>query len=240
MSFSAALGAGEFRPQSRVNFGAVDEVRPTMGVFVAFEGGDGVGKSTQIQLARDWVSSQGWQVVTTREPGGTALGDSLRELLLHAEEDVSPRAEALLFAADRAQHAAQVIIPAINAGKVVITDRFMASSVAYQGNGRALGAAEIRDLSLWATGGLVPNLTVLLDMDPALAASRQAADPQLGEPDRIEAAGLEFQARVRQEFLKMAQGNDSWLVVDATLSREEIARQVRLRLAQLLPVITAW
>ena len=201
-----------------------------MGVFVAFEGGDGVGKSTQIQLARDWVSSQGWQVVTTREPGGTALGDSLRELLLHAEEDVSPRAEALLFAADRAQHAAQVIIPAINAGKVVITDRFMASSVAYQGNGRALGA----------TGGLVPNLTVLLDMDPALAASRQAADPQLGEPDRMEAAGLEFQARVRQEFLKMAQGNDSWLVVDATLSREEIARQVRLRLAQLLPVITAW
>ena len=186
------------------------------------------------------MSSQGWQVVTTREPGGTTLGDSLRELLLHAEEDVSPRAEALLFAADRAQHAAQVIIPAINAGKVVITDRFMASSVAYQGNGRALGAAEIRDLSLWATGGLVPNLTVLLDMDPALAASRQAADPQLGEPDRMEAAGLEFQARVRQEFLKMAQGNDSWLVVDATLSREEIARQVRLRLAQLLPVITAW
>ena len=128
-----------------------------MGVFVAFEGGDGVGKSTQIQLARDWVSSQGWQVVTTREPGGTALGDSLRELLLHAEEDVSPRAEALLFAADRAQHAAQVIIPAINAGKVVITDRFMASSVAYQGNGRALGAAEIRDLSLWATGGQIAD-----------------------------------------------------------------------------------
>lgn len=239
MSFSEALGAGEFRPQAKVDFGRVVETRPTQGLFVAFEGGDGVGKTTQIALAAKWARQQGWEVVETREPGGTELGEGLRELLLHAGE-VSARAEALLFAADRAQHVHRLIVPAINDGKVVMTDRYMASSIAYQGQGRELGAREIRDLSLWAAGGLVPNLTVLLDLDPATAAARQAADKNLGAPDRMESAGLDFQRRVREEFLRMADGDDTWLVIDATLPVEQIATQIRLRLAQMLPVMKSW
>ncbi|WP_297346339.1 dTMP kinase, partial [uncultured Mobiluncus sp.] len=186
-----------------------------------------------------WVREQGWEVVETREPGGTDLGVALRQLLLDAG-DVSARAEALLFAADRAQHVHKLIIPAINDGKVVITDRYLASSIAYQGHGRELGAREIRDLSMWATGGLVPNLTVLLDLDPEVAAARQAADASLGSPDRMERAGLDFQQRVREDFLRMSDGQDTWLVIDASLPVEEIATQVRLRLAQLLPVIKSW
>ncbi|WP_296182474.1 dTMP kinase [uncultured Mobiluncus sp.] len=239
MSFTEALGMGEFRPQTNVDFGRVVEVRPTQGLFVAFEGCDGVGKTTQITRAASWVRQQGWDVIETREPGGTDLGVALRQLLLDAG-DVSARAEALLFAADRAQHVHKLIIPAINDGKVVITDRYLASSIAYQGHGRELGAREIRDLSMWATGGLVPNLTVLLDLDPEAAAARQAADTSLGSPDRMERAGLDFQKRVREDFLRMSEGQDTWLVVDASLPVEEIATQVRLRLAQMLPVIKSW
>lgn len=239
MSFTEALGMGEFRPQTNVDFGRVVEVRPTQGLFVAFEGCDGVGKTTQIARAASWVRQQGWDVIETREPGGTDLGVALRQLLLDAG-DVSARAEALLFAADRAQHVHKLIIPAINDGKVVITDRYLASSIAYQGHGRELGAREIRDLSMWATGGLVPNLTVLLDLDPETAAARQAADTSLGRPDRMERAGLDFQKRVREDFLRMSEGQDTWLVVDASLPVEEIATQVRLRLAQMLPVIKSW
>lgn len=239
MSFTEALGMGEFRPQTNVDFGRVAEVRPAQGLFVAFEGCDGVGKTTQIARASAWVRQQGWEVVETREPGGTDLGMALRQLLLDAG-DVSARAEALLFAADRAQHVHKLIIPAINAGKVVITDRYLASSIAYQGHGRELGSREIRDLSLWATGGLVPNLTVLLDLDPEVAAARQAADASLGSPDRMERAGLDFQKRVREDFLRMSEGQETWLVVDASLPVEEIAAQVRLRLAQMLPVIKSW
>lgn len=239
MSFTEALGMGEFRPRGNVDFGSVVEVRPTQGVFVAFEGGDGVGKSTQIQLAAEWVQTQGWEVITTREPGGTELGESLRELLLHAG-DVSPRAEALMFAASRAQHVAKLIAPALNAGKVVLSDRYLASSIAYQGQGRELGPKEIRDLSLWATGGLTPNLTVLLDMDPQAAAARQARDASLGEPDRMERSGFDFQLRVREEFLRQSENNDTWLVVDATQPIADIAAQVRLRLAQILPVMRSW
>lgn len=239
MSFTEALGMGEFRPQTNVDFGRVAEIRPTQGLFVAFEGCDGVGKTTQIARAASWVREQGWEVIETREPGGTDLGVALRQLLLDAG-DVSARAEALLFAADRAQHVHKLIIPAINDGKVVITDRYLASSIAYQGHGRELGAREIRDLSMWATGGLVPNLTVLLDLDPEVAAARQAADESLGSPDRMERAGLDFQERVREDFLRMSDGQDTWLVIDASLPVEEIATQVRLRLAQLLPVIKSW
>ena len=239
MSFSEALGAGEFRPQSRVDLGQFQEVRAARGLFVAFEGGDGGGKTTQIELAAEWVGKQGWEVVRTREPGGTELGRDLREMLLHSGE-VSPRAEALLFAADRAQHVQRLIEPALNAGKVVITDRFMASSIAYQGQGRELGTREIRDLSLWATGGLVPNLTVLLDMDPLAAAQRQSGDDNCGDPDRMERAGLDFHRAVRERFLSLADSDDTWMVIDATLPVNEIASQVRLRLAQMLPVIKSW
>lgn len=236
MSFSQALGAGEFRARSKIDFASVAEIRPTRGVFIAFEGGDGAGKSTQIELAAQWVESQGWQVVTTREPGGTELGQNLRQMLLHAGE-VSARAEALLFAADRAQHVHSLILPALESGKVVLTDRFLASSVAYQGQGRDLGPREIRDLSLWATGGLVPNLTVLLDLDPQQAASRRADSAPNDGPDRLERAGQAFHQKVRREFLKLAAGDESWLVVDASQTKEKIAAEIRLRLAQLLPVM---
>lgn len=282
MSFSEALGMGEFRPNTKVDFGKIVEVRSTRGAFVAFEGADGVGKSTQVKLAADWVKTRGWEVVTTREPGGTNLGRQLRALLLdsgenadlsrnqdavpHAGEStpraaadrprseasldageaelhggqVAPRAEALLFAADRAQHVAELIVPALNAGKVVISDRFMASSVAYQGQGRDLGPKEIRDLSLWATGGLTPNLTVLLDLDPEIAWERQQNDETRVAPDRMEGEGLEFQRKVRAQFRRLAEGNETWLVVDASLPPEEIAAQVRLRLATILPVMKSW
>lgn len=263
MSFSEALGMGEFRPNTKVDFGKIVEVRSTRGAFVAFEGADGVGKSTQVKLAADWVKTRGWEVVTTREPGGTNLGQQLRALLLdtgesaelsrnqdeaspHAGEaaprrgQVAPRAEALLFAADRAQHVAELIVPALNAGKVVISDRFMASSVAYQGQGRDLGPKEIRDLSLWATGGLTPNLTVLLDLDPEIAWERQQNDETRVAPDRMEGEGLEFQRKVRAQFRRLAEGNETWLVVDASLPPEEIAAQVRLRLATILPVMKSW
>lgn len=246
MSFSEALGMGEFRPNTKVDFGKIVEVRSTRGAFVAFEGTDGVGKSTQIKLAADWVKTRGWEVVTTREPGGTNLGRQLRELLLEAGEtttcggQVAPRAEALLFAADRAQHVAELIVPALNAGKIVISDRFMASSVAYQGQGRDLGPKEIRDLSLWATGGLTPNLTVLLDLDPEIAWERQQNDETRVSPDRMEGEGLEFQRKVRARFRRLAEENETWMVVDASLAPEEIAAQVRLRLASVLPVMKSW
>ena len=239
MSLTEALGMGEFRPNPNVDFGKIAEVRATRGAFVAFEGADGVGKSTQIKLAAEWVKAQGWEVVTTREPGGTKLGQSLRELLLEAGE-VAPRAEALLFAADRAQHVAKLIVPAVNSGKVVITDRFMASSIAYQGQGRDLGAKDIRDLSMWATGGLVPNLTVLLDLDPETALERQQTDETRSEPDRMERAGIDFQRKVRGEFLRIAESKDTWMVVDAGLPVDEIAAQIRLRLATILPVMKSW
>lgn len=262
MSFTEALGMGEFRPNTKVDFGKIVEVRSTRGVFVAFEGTDGVGKSTQVKFAADWIKNRGWEVVTTLEPGGTELGADLREMLLHSGR-IFPRAEALLFAADRAQHVAELIAPALNAGKVVISDRYLASSVAYQGQGRELGAKEIRDLSLWATGGLAPNLTVLLDLDPEIAWERhrravgtpelpepladsgvtrehQQRDEIRDEPDRMEREGLDFQRKVRAEFLRMAEGNETWLVVDGNLPPAEIAAQVRLRLATILPVMKSW
>lgn len=270
---------GEFRPNTKVDFGKIVEVRSTRGVFVAFEGADGVGKSTQVKLAAEWVRRRGWEAITTREPGGTELGQQLRALLLHPTETtprteqftsrdetpadtgkaafhpetpmeggeaashetrLAPRAEALLFAADRAQHVATLIAPALNAGKVVISDRFLASSVAYQGQGRDLGSKEIRDLSLWATGGLVPNLTVLLDLDPELAWERQNRDETRDAPDRMEREGLDFQRKVRAQFLRLAEGDDTWLVVDASQPPNEIAAQVRLRLATILPVMKSW
>ena len=205
----------------------------SLGLFITLEGGDGSGKTTQASLLRDWLESEGRIVVRTREPGGTEVGVLIRDIVLHHRGEVSPRAEALLYAADRAHHIATVVRPALARGEVVIQDRYLDSSVAYQGAGRVLGRDEIRDLSLWATGGLLPDLTVLLDLDPEAARARlDAADKPF---DRLEAERDEFHARVRAEYLALAAAEpERFLVLDASLPAGEIAEAVRARVTALL------
>ncbi|HZL01820.1 MAG TPA: dTMP kinase [Cellulomonas sp.] len=199
------------------------------GLFVSFEGGDGAGKSTQVSRLGEWVRSLGREVVLTREPGGTALGLALRDALLHGDH-VDPRAEALLYAADRAHHVASVVRPALERSAVVITDRYLDSSVAYQGGGRDLGADEVEKLSLWATHGLLPRLTVLLDLDPESGRTRLT-----GDPDRLERAGNAFHRRTREAFLTRAAADPGrWLVLDASRGIDELAADVRARVAPLL------
>ena len=203
------------------------------GLFISFEGIDGVGKSTQADALEEFVRSKGFDVVRSLEPGGTELGKEIRHLLLHRKGDVAPRAEALLYAADRAHNIATRVRPAIESGKVVIQDRYLDSSVAYQGAGRELETKEIRDLSLWATNGLLPDLTVLLDLDPEVARARRE---QTGtEPDRLEREKLDFFKAVRECYLELAAAEPNrFLVVDATASREELQQQIRARVAELL------
>ena len=203
------------------------------GLFITLEGGDGSGKTTQASLLRDWLESEGRIVVRTREPGGTEGGVLIRDIVLHHRGEVSPRAEALLYAADRAHHIATVVRPALERGEVIIQDRYLDSSVAYQGAGRVLGRDEIRDLSLWATEGLLPDLTVLLDLDPATARARlDAADKPF---DRLEAERDEFHARVRAEYLALAAAEpERFLVLDASRAADEIAEAVRARVTALL------
>jgi dTMP kinase len=202
-------------------------------LFISFEGIDGVGKSTQADELEEFVRARGFDVVRSFEPGGTELGQEIRHLLLHRKGDVSPRAEALLYAADRSHHVATKIRPALEAGKVVIADRYLDSSVAYQGAGRELETKEIRDLSLWATNGLLPKLTVLLDLDPETARTRR--DETGTEPDRLEREKIDFFAAVRSGYLELAANEpERFLVVDATKSREEIQQLIRARVAELL------
>jgi dTMP kinase len=204
------------------------------GCFVSFEGGDGAGKSTQRDLLGEWLAGLGHEVVLTREPGGTALGQVLRDAVLHGE-DVDPRTEALLYATDRAHHVHQLVRPALARGAVVVTDRYLDSSVAYQGAARALGDDEIRALSLWATEGLLPDLTVLLDLDPTVAARRRT-----GAPDRLERESLQFHTRVREHFLALAGAEPGrFLVLDASVSPVELHDAVRSRLTPLLPAPVA-
>lgn len=187
------------------------------GLFVSFEGGDGSGKTTQIGLLGDWFARLGHEVVVTREPGGTTLGAELRRLVLHGE-DMAPRTEALLYAADRAHHVSTVVRPALERGAVVVTDRYLDSSVAYQAGGRELGADEVENLSLWATGGLLPRVTVLLDIDPAVGVARVP-----GGLDRLERAGDEFHVRTREAYLARAAAHPERIaVVDASLPVEEV------------------
>lgn len=200
----------------------------TAGLFLAFEGGDGAGKSTQLDALVPWLREQGREVVATREPGGTGLGASIRSLLLFGQ-DVSPRAEALLFAADRAHHVETLVRPALARGAVVVTDRYIDSSVAYQGAGRALDAGEILNLSRWATEELVPDLTVLLDVDPRTGRSRRDGD------DRMEAAGAGFHQRVRAHFLALAAAEPQrYLILDASEPATSLATAVQERVAPLL------
>jgi dTMP kinase len=172
------------------------------GLFITLEGGDGSGKSTQARLLTDWLEEQGRSVLRTREPGGTDVGLEIREIVLHHRGEISPRAEALLYAADRAQHIATTVRPALARGESVVQDRYLDSSVAYQGAGRVLDATEVRELSLWAAEGLLPDLTILLDLDETVARGRlDAANKRF---DRLEAEKNEFHARVRAAFLALA------------------------------------
>jgi dTMP kinase len=200
----------------------------TDGLFIAFEGGDGAGKSTQVRLLREALAAAGRTVTVTRQPGGTALGQQIRDLVLHGDH-VSPRAEALLYAADKAHHADLVLRPAINAGHVVLTDRYTDSAVAYQGAGRDLGAQEVHDLNMWAVGDLVPDLTVVIDI-PSEEGRRRRGEVH----DRLEAESDAFHDTVRAHYLAMAQGSpERYLVVDGTLPPEEIHAAVEERLRQM-------
>jgi dTMP kinase len=203
------------------------------GLFLTLEGGDGSGKSTQATLLERWLAERGRTVVRTREPGGTPVGVEIREIVLHHRGDISPRAEALLYAADRAHHVATVVRPAIARGEVVVQDRYLDSSVAYQGAGRVLDASEVRGLSEWATEGLMPDLTVLLDLPWEVA--RRRLDGARTRYDRLEAEAGEFHARVREAYLELAEAEPArFAVVDATLPVDEIAAQVRRRVEALL------
>ncbi|MFG6443992.1 dTMP kinase [Microbacterium sp. P06] len=203
------------------------------GLFLTLEGGDGAGKTTQARLLEEWLTGAGRTVVRTREPGGTEVGVLIRDIVLHHRGHVAPRAEALLYAADRAHHIETVVRPALDRGDVVIQDRYLDSSVAYQGAGRVLDPAEVRDLSLWAAGGLLPRLTVLLDLDPAAARARLDADDK--PFDRLEAEKSDFHARVRTAFLALAAAEpERFLVVDAALPVDELAAAIRERVASVL------
>lgn len=203
------------------------------GLFLTFEGGDGSGKSTQSRLLTEWLTDAGRTVVHSREPGGTDLGVELREIVLHRRGYMTPRTEALIYAADRAQNIATLVRPAIERGDVVIQDRYLDSSVAYQGSGRVLDPAEIRDLSLWAAEGLLPDLTVLLDLD--IEIGRKRLDASRTRYDRLEAEAAEFHGRVRDAYLGLAAAEpERFLVLDATLPVEALAASVRDRVAALL------
>lgn len=200
-------------------------------MFITFEGIDGVGKSTQLDMLERYLVDLGKKVLRTLEPGGTELGQEIRHLLLHRKGDVSARSEALLYAADRAHHVATKIKPALEAGMVVLSDRYFDSSVAYQGAARELNVDEVRNISLWAIDNLLPDLTVLLDL-PADEAMKRRGNKGT-EPDRLEREQVEFFERARNEYLKMAK-EDRFLVVDASDSPEKIHQQVIGRVSALL------
>ncbi|WP_432541815.1 dTMP kinase [Kineococcus sp. SYSU DK002] len=216
---------------------AARPARSPGGFFLALEGGDGSGKTTQAALLAAWLAERGHEAVVTREPGGTATGRDLREVLLRHRRDgapLSPRAEALLFAADRAQHVAEVVRPALGRGAVVVTDRYVDSSLAYQGAGRDLPAADVERLSGWATQDLLPDLTVVLDVDPVTAARRRSGR---APDDRLEAESRDFHARVREQFLLLARRDPArYLVLDATTTPETVQEKLRAHLTGLLPV----
>ncbi|MFH8345214.1 dTMP kinase [Streptomyces sp. NPDC018045] len=216
--------------------GDPDQAPAPTGFFIALEGGDGAGKSTQVEALAEWIRGKGHEVVVTREPGATAIGKRLRSIILDVSTSgLSDRAEALMFAADRAEHVNSVIRPALERGAVVITDRYIDSSVAYQGAGRNLAPTEIARISRWATDGLVPHLTVLLDVSPETARERFTE-----APDRMESEPAEFHQRVRSGFLTLAAADPArYLVVDAGQEPEAVTTVVRHRLDQVLPLSEA-
>ena len=200
------------------------------GLFVCFEGGEGAGKSTQSRLLRDWLVERGETVLLTYEPGDTAVGKELRRIVLDpVTGDLSDRTEALLYAADKAEHVDHVVLPALARGEVVITDRYVDSTLAYQGAGRTLDVGEVEAVARWATGDLRPHLTVVLDLAPEAGLGR------FDGRDRIEAQSLEFHQRVRQGFLDLAAADpEHYAVLDARAPIDEIAAAIRARVAPLL------
>jgi dTMP kinase len=202
---------------------------PVQGVFIAFEGGEGTGKSTQSKLLKKWLEDEGEEVVLSREPGGTDLGQGLRKILLgHETGAISPRAEALLYAADRAHHVFSTIRPALDRGDVVITDRYFDSSIAYQGAGRVLQPNEVARISRWATESLFPTLTIIIDQPAEIGLAR------LKSRDRLEAEPLAFHERVRNEFLQIASMDpERYLIVDGTQSIEDIHEQIISRVGEI-------
>ncbi len=196
------------------------------GLFITFEGGDGSGKTTQVQLLASWLESLGKKILLTREPGGTDVGLELRNIVLHRKGALAPRAEALLYAADRAHHIYSVVKPALGAGTTVVQDRYLDSSVAYQGAGRVLQEQEVKDLSLWATEGLLPDLTIVLDAPAPYLRARISGDDRVF--DRLEAEGDDFHERVREAYHRFAEVEPHRIhILDATQSVEDIHQQVR-------------
>jgi len=203
------------------------------GLFITFEGGDGSGKSTQAELLAEWLAASGHTVVRSREPGGTDIGLELREIVLHSRGHIAPRAEALIYAADRAQNIATTVRPAVERGEIVIQDRYIDSSVAYQGAGRVLDADEVRGISVWATEDFRPDLTILLDLDEAIG--RERLDEVRTRYDRLEAEKSDFHARVRAGYLALAAAEpDRFLVLPATDTIVSIAAAIRARVSTLL------
>lgn len=203
------------------------------GLFITLEGGDGSGKSTQSGILVEWLQNSGRTVVVSREPGGTDLGLELREIVLHRRGEIAPRAEALIYAADRAHNVATKVRPALERGDVVVQDRYLDSSVAYQGAGRVLGGDEVRDISLWAAERLLPDLTVLLDLHEDAGKDR-LADSRT-RYDRLEAEANDFHGRVRAGYLELAATEpERFLVLDARGSVESIAAAIRARVEALL------
>lgn len=200
------------------------------GLFVALEGGEGAGKSTQARLLRDWLVAQGHEVLLTFEPGDTPAGRRIREIVLDPETgELDDRTEALLYAADKAEHVARVVWPALQRGAAVVTDRYVDSTLAYQGAGRAIPAGELEQIARWATGDLRPHLTVLLDLAPEDGLRRFSGR------DRIEGESQDFHCRVRDAFRHMAELDPGrYLVLDATRPAEEVAARVRDRIGRLL------
>jgi dTMP kinase len=200
------------------------------GVFVCFEGGEGSGKSTQSRRLAAWLREQGYVAMLTFEPGDTEVGRKLREIVLSpATGELSDRTEALLYAADKAEHVDTVVQPALDRGEVVITDRYVDSMLAYQGAGRALDLDEVEEVARWATHDLRPHLTVVLDLEPEHGLGR------FEERDRIEGESVEFHQRVREGFARMAKADpDHYLVLDARADVDEIAEQVRAAVTPLL------
>jgi dTMP kinase len=203
------------------------------GLFISLEGIDGVGKSTQSDLLEDYLRELGQPVVRTFEPGGTELGQEIRHLLLHRKGDVAPRSEALLYAADRAHHVATKVRPALERGEAVITDRYLDSSVAYQGVGRELNAEDVRAISMFAVENLLPDLTILLDLEAGAAMARRSKTG--AEPDRLEREKVDFFEAVRQAYLAMAKAEPQrWLIVDASQTVDQMQAQIRARIDQVL------
>jgi dTMP kinase len=204
------------------------------GLFIAFEGGDGAGKSTQAARLAAALESRGHTVLRTREPGGTPIGEKLRSLVLdHGHGHIDAHTEALIFAASRAAHASQVIRPALERGDIVLTDRYIDSSVAYQGAGRGLGQDAVQSLNEWATSGLQPHLTVLLDVDPAVGRQRRTAGA--AAEDRLESEADDFHTRIRDAFLELARRRpESYLVLPAHDSVADLSARILERVCSLL------